>query len=158
MTGFRVGLISDTHDFLDPRVRDLFRGVDHILHAGDIGMPWLILQLEEIAPVTVVAGNCDADSHYKECEVLTLAGTRILLQHQVDPGHPSESLRKRLAREKPDWVVFGHTHRQFCKQITDVWYLNPGYAGKPRFNQPRSVAVVMMENGGCHPRFFPLPD
>jgi hypothetical protein len=156
-TEFRVGLISDTHDFLDPGVRDLFRGVNHILHAGDIGMPWLIMQLEELAPVTAVAGNCDTDSHFKDYEVLTLAGSRILLQHQVDPGNPSDSLKQRLAKEKPDWVVFGHTHRGFCRKLSGVWYVNPGYAGKPRFNLARSVAVVGIGNGEFQARFFPLP-
>ena len=47
----KIGVISDTHDHLDPKVPALLTGVDHILHAGDIGLPWLILQLENIAPV-----------------------------------------------------------------------------------------------------------
>jgi len=53
---FKIGVISDTHGELDPKVQGIFAGVNHILHAGDIGLPWLILKLEEIAPVTAVMG------------------------------------------------------------------------------------------------------
>ena len=60
-SALRVGVISDTHDFFDPRLPVLFAGVDRILHAGDIGMPWVILELEQIAPVTAVIGNSDTD-------------------------------------------------------------------------------------------------
>jgi hypothetical protein len=56
---FQVGVISDTHNYLDPLIPHLFAGVDHILHGGDIGMPAIILALEQIAPVTAVAGNTD---------------------------------------------------------------------------------------------------
>ena len=55
----RIGVISDTHDLLDPRVPELFAGVEHILHGGDVGLPWLMLKLDEIAPVTAVLGNTD---------------------------------------------------------------------------------------------------
>ncbi|NMD22197.1 MAG: metallophosphoesterase family protein, partial [Verrucomicrobia bacterium] len=48
----RLGIISDTHNFLDPQVKSLFAGVDHILHGGDIGLPRIIMELEAIAPVT----------------------------------------------------------------------------------------------------------
>jgi len=55
----KIGVLSDTHGFLDPRVETLFAGVDHILHAGDIGYATIILELEFLAPVTAVLGNCD---------------------------------------------------------------------------------------------------
>jgi hypothetical protein len=61
-----IGVISDTHGHLDPRVFELFAGVDHILHAGDIGSPGGVLQLEKIAPVTAVAGNCDLGDGFRE--------------------------------------------------------------------------------------------
>jgi len=54
-----VGLISDTHGFWDDHIPGLFAGVDHILHAGDIGAPSILVGLECIAPVTAVMGNCD---------------------------------------------------------------------------------------------------
>ncbi|HAV64105.1 MAG TPA: YfcE family phosphodiesterase, partial [Verrucomicrobiales bacterium] len=55
----RIGVISDTHGYLDPKIPALFQGVEHILHAGDIGYASIILELEQIAPVTAVLGNTD---------------------------------------------------------------------------------------------------
>ena len=81
-----VGVVSDTHGFYDPRVPPLLEGVEHILHAGDIGTGGIIEQLTEIAPVTAVRGNNDlegAESEYPEMEMLELAGCRIYLTHIV---------------------------------------------------------------------------
>ena len=69
----RIGVISDTHDFFDPKIREFFSGVDHIIHGGDIGLPWIVLQLQEIAPVTAVLGNTDERGlNYRETEVVEL--------------------------------------------------------------------------------------
>jgi len=57
--GVKIGVISDTHNFFDPKIPGLFNGVEHILHAGDIGLPRILLDLEAIAPVTAVSGNTD---------------------------------------------------------------------------------------------------
>ena len=81
-----VGVVSDTHGFFDPRVPPLLRGVEHILHAGDIGGGRIIEQLGEIAPVTAVRGNNDREgpaSRYPEVETLSLGGSRIYLTHIV---------------------------------------------------------------------------
>jgi hypothetical protein len=154
---YRVGLISDTHDFLDPRVRDVFSGVDHILHAGDIGLPWLILQLEEVAPVTAVVGNCDSELSFRTTEFVELVSRKFLLQHQVDPRRPGDGLARRLATDSPDVVVFGHTHARFCEMLNGILFLNPGYAGKPRFKQARSVAILEIANAEVQVDFHFLP-
>lgn len=138
----RIGVISDTHDLLDARVTDVFQGVEHILHGGDVGLPWLVLKLEEIAPVTAVLGNTDAGIPLRETEVVQLDGRKVLLHHIVNPHAPHETIARRIAREKPDVVVFGHTHKPFCETIDGVLYLNPGYAGRTRFSLPRSVAIL----------------
>ena len=70
----KIGVISDTHGYLDPRVESLFQGVDHILHAGDIGYASIILELEFIAPVTAVNGNNDAELTFKETECVEQIG------------------------------------------------------------------------------------
>ena len=81
----RIGVLSDTHNYLDPRVPRLLAGVDHILHGGDIGLPAILLELEQIAPVTVVAGNTDdAGFYYPQTELVALAGRKFLLQHIVN--------------------------------------------------------------------------
>jgi putative phosphoesterase len=153
----KIGVISDTHDFFDPRIPELFAGVDHILHAGDIGMPRILHNLEEIAPVTAVSGNTDeAGWHYRETELVTLAGRKFLLHHIVNPNQLSDPLVDRLRRERPDVVVFGHTHKPFSQTLAGTLFFNPGYAGKSRFSMPRSVAILYCESGGIRTEHAPL--
>jgi putative phosphoesterase len=146
---FKIGVISDTHGHLDPRVPGLFSAaeVQHILHAGDIGLPWLILQLEEIAPVTAVTGNTDAGLHlkYREAELVELAGLKFLIHHIVDVHAPAPALQRRMIRDNPDAVIFGHSHKPFSEQVNGRLYFNPGYAGKSRFGLPRSIAILSCE-------------
>ena len=81
--GHLVGVIADTHGLFDPAVRRHFRGVDHILHAGDIGDRSVIEQLEQIAPVTAVSGNIDNNdeqSGFPAEAVIELAGLRVAIR------------------------------------------------------------------------------
>jgi len=139
----KIGVISDTHNFLDPRIPSLFKGVSHILHGGDIGLPRIILDLEQITPVTAVGGNTDeAAFNYPETDMVELGGLKFLLHHIVDPRNLSEIIQRRINHEKPDVVVFGHTHKPFAERIGTILYFNPGYAGKSRFGMERTVAVL----------------
>ena len=152
----KIGVISDTHNFLDPKISDVFKGVDHILHAGDVGMPWILLQLEEIAPVTAVLGNTDAGVNLRETEVCELAGRMFLIHHIVDPCAPSQHLSRQMSQMRPDVVVFGHTHKPFEQSMGGTLFFNPGYAGKPRFAQSRSVAVLHCGKSELTPEIIPL--
>lgn len=152
----KLGLISDTHGYLDPRVEKIFAGVDHILHAGDIGPDLIIAQLEAIAPVTAVLGNNDCSPCFPLTQVVTLGGRKFFVHHIVTPRELHSDLKARLANERPDAVVFGHSHKPFHEIIGGVHFLNPGYAGKPRFNQPRSVAILEMDARSLRPRFIEL--
>lgn len=152
----KIGVISDTHGYLDPAVFGLFEGVDHILHAGDIGYPSLILDLEGIAPVTAVLGNNDAGLDFRESEILELGGRKIFLHHIVNPHSLGETLRARVKRIAPDLMVFGHTHKPFCETIGTTLFFNPGYSGKPRFNLERSVAILTLDDTGVTADFLPL--
>jgi uncharacterized protein len=152
----RIGVISDTHGFLDPRIPSLFKGVKHILHGGDIGSTAILQQLERIAPVTAVLGNTDSGIQIKETEVVTLAGRKILVHHIVDVQDFEELIHQRIELEAPDVVVFGHTHKPYNQRIGSTLYLNPGYAGRPRFNLPRSVAILHCEETGIRPEFASL--
>lgn len=151
-----LGLISDTHNVLDPRVAELFAGVDHILHAGDVCRPEFIAELEAIAPVTVVLGNNDFHFGWRETECLELAGRRFVIQHIVNPQHPGPELRDRLRRLQPHVVVFGHSHRPFCQSIDGVLFLNPGSAGAPRFGLPRTVCRLHFDAAELRPEFVDL--
>lgn len=152
----RIGVISDTHGHLDPKIQDLFKGVNHILHAGDIGLPWLILELEEIAPVTAVLGNTDSGLNFKETELVQIDSRKFLVHHVVDPAEPGDKIKRRIIRENPDVVVFGHTHKRFCETIGQTLYFNPGYAGRQRFNLARSVAILTCDEKGMTADYFEL--
>ena len=152
----KIGVISDTHGWLDPKVPKLFAGVEHILHAGDIGSDGIVAALEAVAPVTAVLGNTDSSPTFRLTEVVALAGRKFLVQHIVNPRALTEELRLRIARERPDAVVFGHTHKAFSETIDGVLYLNPGYAGKPKFGAARSVAILHCDGKGMREEFLPL--
>jgi len=152
----RVGVIADTHNHWDPKIAEIFQGVDHILHAGDIGLPWILLELEYIAPVTAVLGNNDEGLTFKETELLEIGTRKFLVHHIVDPKNPEEKLKRKMIRENPDVVVFGHSHKRFCENIGNTLFLNPGYAGKQRFNLPRSVAILHCDPEGITAEFHEL--
>jgi putative phosphoesterase len=152
----KLGLISDTHGYLDPRVEKIFAGVDHILHAGDIGPDIIIAQLEAIAPVTAVLGNNDCSPCFPLTQIVVLGEMKFLVHHIIAPHALRDDLKERVAREQPHVVVFGHTHKPFNEVIGGIHYLNPGYAGKPRFNQTRSVALLECNAKGIRPHFIEL--
>jgi putative phosphoesterase len=152
----KLGVISDTHNYLDPRVSEIFSGVDHILHAGDVGQSLLIAELEAIAPVTAVVGNTDEGLPLRETEVVTLGGKKFLVHHIVTPGVPSSRIAAKLRTEQPDVVLFGHTHKPFVEQIENILFFNPGSAGQKRFDLPRTVALMEIENGKLNYRFVSL--
>jgi uncharacterized protein len=152
----KLGLISDTHGFLDPRLPTIFHGVAHILHAGDIGPDHLVAQLEAIAPVTAVLGNNDSSSWVNLTETVELAKRKFLIHHIVTPRALTDGLQTRLAREQPDVVVFGHSHQQFCERIDGRLFVNPGYAGKPKFGAERSVALLHCHDDDLRVEFVSL--
>lgn len=153
-----LGVISDTHDFFDPTLPELFSAVDHILHAGDIGKHRILHQLEQIAPVTAVLGNNDLGLPCREFENVTHGGVVFFLQHIVNPLKPDADLARRLELVRPGVVVFGHTHKAYNARHRGTLFLNPGYAGRPRFGAPRSVAIVKLRDGECAVTFHPLAD
>jgi putative phosphoesterase len=153
----RIGVISDTHNFLDPRVSGLFKGVEHILHAGDIGLPAILQELRQIAPVTAVGGNTDDPGlRYPETVTLQLGGLTFLVVHIVDPRRMADLLRAKPEKNRPDVVVFGHTHKPFCERRDNTLFFNPGYAGRARFNLPRSIAIIECRGGELRSEHLPL--
>jgi putative phosphoesterase len=152
----KIGVLSDTHDFLDPRILELFKGVDHILHAGDVGMQIIVFELAQIAPTTAVLGNTDLGNPLKVTEIVTLGDLKFLVHHIVNPREPNDRLKARLGRNRPDVVVFGHTHKAFNEVIDGVLFLNPGYAGQPKFGTERSVALLHCEGKEIRVEFIPL--
>jgi putative phosphoesterase len=142
-----VGVLSDTHGRLYPRVRQVLEGVDHIIHAGDVGSPRVLAELAIIAPVTAVRGNCDheawAQTLPSRAEV-ELGGARILVGHiagKLRETADTTGLTGQTGRDRGLAVVItGHSHIARIEKRDGVLYLNPGSAGPRRLGQPRTVA------------------
>jgi len=152
----QLGLISDTHDYLDPRVMKIFAGVDHILHAGDVGQSMLLVELQQIAPLTAVLGNTDEDLPLRLTEWVELGGKKFLLHHIVAPGDGPQHIPGPPQKEAPDVVMFGHTHKPFAQRFGRTLFFNPGYAGRQRFDLERTVALMEIGPEGISHRFVKL--
>jgi putative phosphoesterase len=154
----RIGVIADTHGVLHPRVSEVFRGVDHIVHAGDVGGEHVLDALREIAPVTFVDGNNDGASGY-EVKRLTLDGCSILLTHILPrPSSPGDHVRRSMATEPADVVVFGHSHLPHDEVIESVTFFNPASAGRRRFDYPTAVGIFERGRPGWRRFHVPLDE
>ena len=138
----QIGIISDTHDHVPNAVHDALAGVDHILHAGDVGPMEVITELESIAPVSAVLGNMDYSIQLPQTHVQTFVSQKFLVHHIVDLPVPSQLVRVAMADEQPNVVVFGHTHMPYNEHHDGVLFLNPGSASNPRGGSAPSVAIV----------------
>lgn len=146
----RLGVISDTHGRVHPSVAAHFRGVDAILHAGDIGGEEILEELEAIAPVTAVAGNTDGFrcGDATEFAVFRDGPSPIVLVHILD--HPAR-VRREVTDQTKRWqartVVFGHSHLPHDEIIGDIHYFNPASAGPRRFDYPMSIGILEWSTG-----------
>jgi putative phosphoesterase len=146
----RLGVIADTHGLLRPEVFDVFREVDHILHAGDLGPLELLAELEALAPVTAVYGNTDGfdvRGRLPQVARIELDGFRIVVTHGDQFGAPTPE-KVQQAFPDAEILVFGHTHRPLLTLVdVVVTVMNPGGAGHRRFNLPPSVGILELEPG-----------
>lgn len=158
----RLGVISDTHGLLRPEVFEAFAQVDHILHAGDVGPPELLTELELLAPVTAVYGNTDGmELRHRLPQVakVRLDGFDIVVTHGDQLGSPTPAALN-AAYPDAEIIVFGHTHRPLLTLVDMVvTVMNPGGAGARRFNLPPSVGILELEPGiPPRGRLLPLTD
>jgi putative phosphoesterase len=138
----RIGVISDTHGLLRPEAVKALRGSEHILHAGDVGVPRILDSLRTIATVTAIRGNIDERGPCRDLpptELVELGGHTIYMLHDVhtldiNPGAAGISA-----------VVFGHSHQPLIEWRRGILFLNPGSAGPRRFNLPVTVAWIDIE-------------
>lgn len=158
----RLGIIADTHGLLRPEVFTAFEGVDHILHAGDVGPPDLLAELGAIAPVTAVYGNTDGfdlRASLPQVATVELDGFTIVVTHGDQFGTPTPE-RLHAAFPNAEILVFGHTHRPLLTLVdVVVTVMNPGGAGPRRFKLPPSVGIMELEPGiPPRARLVPLLD
>ena len=139
-----IGVISDTHGLLRPEALAALRGVEHILHAGDVGDIAILDALRKIAPVTAIRGNVDGSGACAELpatDVVELGDKLFYLVHSVhdldiDPVAAGVAM-----------VVSGHSHKASVTARDGVIYFNPGSAGPRRFSLPVTVGFVTVEDG-----------
>jgi putative phosphoesterase len=158
----RIGVVSDTHGYLDPRVLEEFAGVDHIIHAGDVMDIRVLEELAAVAPVTAVAGNMDDGKLGKLPR--EVAGDAGGISYVV--GHKRKRLLKRLSLGKiegigkhdlPELVVSGHDHVPAAQWVDGTLYLNPGSASAPHYeDDDPTIAIVERGHAGLDVRFIRL--
>lgn len=144
MDSLTIGVISDTHGLLRPEAVAALAGVDHILHAGDVGDPEILERLRTLAPVTAIRGNVDVAGvcgALPPTEAVEIGGRLFYLVHSlqdldVDPVAAGVAA-----------VVSGHSHRPDLQERKGVLYLNPGSAGPRRFDLPVTLAKVTVAAG-----------
>ena len=146
----RLGIIADTHGLLRPEVFEVFREVDHILHAGDIGGWELLVELQALAPVTAVYGNTDGSevrTRLPQVASLELEGLDVVVTHGDQLGSPTPA-RLHEAFPRAEIIVYGHTHKPLLELVDrTVTVMNPGSAGQRRFDLPVSVGIMELEPG-----------
>ena len=143
MPSLLFGVVSDTHGLLRPQAVDALNGVDHILHAGDIGKPEILENLALIAPITAVRGNNDTGEwaeHLPDRMRVNFAGVSVYLLHNLKELD--------LSPEAAGFnvVVTGHSHKPIIDERGGVLYINPGSIGPRRFTLPISLAFLTIEN------------
>ncbi len=149
----RIGVIADTHGLLRPEVLPAFAGVEHILHAGDVGDPAILAALGLIAPVTAIRGNIDRTGACAELpaeEYVTLGGVNLYMLHDVhtlslDPGAAGVSA-----------VLFGHSHKPLLEHRKGVLFFNPGAGGPRRFSLPVTVGLLNIVGNVLQAEHFAL--
>ena len=155
----RLGIIADTHGQLRPQVFEVFAGVDHNLHGGDVGPVALLEELQTIAQVTAVYGNTDGmalRARLPQVARLQLDGFRIVVTHGDQYGSPTPE-KLNAAFPDAEIIVFGHTHRPLLTVVDQVvTVMNPGAAGPARFDLRPSVGIMELEPG-IPPRARLLP-
>jgi uncharacterized protein len=158
----RIGLIADTHlpalvrslDDFGPEAGTFFRGVDLILHAGDVTAPSVLDWLEQFAPVLVAQGNNDAfhDPRMQPVQLLEVRGWRIGMVHNLAPEtRPVSVLRERhFGGAHLDVVVAGHTHLERLEARDGVLIVNPGSPTLPHHKESRLGTLGLLELAGDH--------
>ena len=164
-----IGLISDTHipeiaKELPAQVKKVFKGVDLILHAGDIFVDSVLEELGTIAPVLAARGDDDypiQDKRMDEVQNLTLDGLNVYVIHssQYFARDLIEHPEKHNLEKAPDIVVFGHTHRDVVRIVGESLLVNPGSATFPYYQlRLGTVALLTIKAGKAEARIVRLQE
>jgi uncharacterized protein len=142
----KIGLISDTHGFLDKRVFSYFAACDEVWHAGDIGSLELVEQLHSFKPLKAVFGNIDdkeMQTRFPEDQRFRCEDLNIWITHigGVPPNY-NPRVKKILKENTPDIFICGHSHILRVKKdpaFNNMLYINPGAAGNHGFHAIKTL-------------------
>jgi putative phosphoesterase len=142
-----IGLISDTHGLIRPAVHEALKGVEIVLHAGDVGGAEILDELRLIAPVRAVFGNTDPQDapDLTESIDMEIGGLLIHVSHGNEVGSPTPE--RLAARYSSDVVIYGHTHCPLVTRLNGQLFINPGAAGPRRFKLSPSVGILRIVEG-----------
>ncbi len=132
----KIGVLSDTHGWVDPAVYEHFAVVDEIWHAGDAGSADVITELETFRPLRAVWGNIDGFDVRKATKeyLFFRAGSKSVLMIHIGgyPGHYSPRALELISKYKPDIFVCGHSHilKVIYDKAHNMLCVNPGSAGR----------------------------
>ena len=138
-----IGLISDTHGLIRPEALEALKGVELIIHAGDIGKPEVIAALKSIAPVLAIKGNNDIGNWARplpDTKLVKSGDTQLYVIHNVKDLDCDPVARGYQA------VVSGHSHKPSVATRDGVLFVNPGSAGPRRFKLPIAVGKLFVEH------------
>lgn len=145
-----IGVLSDTYGKVEPKIIDIFEGVDFILHCGNIGGAGVLEALSHCAPVTGVLGSIDDAAEYDGDLTTSLSrswfDTDIYIAHRI--GDPLDLLpgpKQEIEAAEPEVILFGHSHEPFNTRIEGRHYLNPGSASRRKNGHAPSVALLELD-------------
>ena len=152
----KIGLLSDTHGFVDPKIYEYFKEVDEIWHAGDVGTIEVIDQLREYKPVRCVYGNIDGQDVRSEFDMyleFMCENVKVLMTHIAGkPGRYQNNIQDKIRENKPDLFVCGHSHILLItkdEKLKTLW-MNPGSCGNKGFHQVKTILRFSISNEKIH--------
>ncbi len=148
----RIGLLSDTHSYLDPQIFTYFEDCDEIWHAGDVGNLAVVEQLQAFRPLRIVCGNIDREtSELPPHQRFLLEELTIWITHiGGSPPRYNPTVRPRLQTDSPDIFVCGHSHTLKIMRdpaMHNMLFINPGAAGKTGFHVMRTIVLFSLDTG-----------
>jgi putative phosphoesterase len=147
----RIGLISDTHGFLDPAVFTYFAGCDEVWHAGDFGAEEILTALRAFKPVRAVYGNIDGPALRQSLPAdldFECSGLRIFMTHIGGyPGNYDPRAKRAILRIRPGLFISGHSHilKVMRDPALDLIHMNPGAAGRHGWHKVRTLLRFTIE-------------
>lgn len=150
----KIGLLSDTHSYLDPKVFEYFKDCDEVWHAGDIGEMSVTTELQKFKPFRAVFGNIDSKEvqHiFPEDLWFTCEGITIWITHigGVPPNY-NPRIKKMLKEKTPNVFICGHSHILRIKRdpnFNNMLYINPGACGNHGFHAIKTIVRFEIAKG-----------